>query len=127
MTHDAQHEQLIKELTEQFVPLFEQSTQGIYLYLDDEHKVCNKKFADMLGYKSADEWAANEYPVEDVDEEDRDKAIHAFVHASEHGLASALSGTWIAKDGTKIKTDVIMVPIPYKDELFVLHFITPKK
>jgi hypothetical protein len=31
--------------------VLDKSGQAIYLYLDDSHKVCNKKFADMLGYK----------------------------------------------------------------------------
>lgn len=83
MAHDPHHEHLIKELTDQLEPLFSNSPQGVYLYLDDEHKSCNKKFADMLGYKSPQEWADNQYPTDDVAEEDQQTGIKAFMDASE--------------------------------------------
>ena len=126
MADDPHHEHLVKELMEQLEPLFSQSPQAIYLYLDDEHKACNKRFADMLGYASPKEWAANEYPVEDLLEEDREKGIRAFMDASEHLTASTIQGTWITKNGTQIQTEVTMIPLPYKNEVFVLHFITPE-
>lgn len=126
MTHDIHHEHLIKELAEELEPVFSKSPQGIYLYLDDAHKICNQKFADMLGYKSIAEWVANEYPVEDVAEEDRDKGIKAYMDASEKFIATTLPATLVKKDGKKIKTQIVMAPLTYKGEPFVLHFITPK-
>ena len=127
MTHDIHHEHLIEELAEQLKPVFENSHQGIYLYLDDVHKTCNQKFADILGYKSIQDWIKNEFPVEDVAEEERDKVINAYAEASERFKAASLSANIITKDGKKIKTEVIMVPLSYKNEVFVLHFITPQK
>jgi PAS domain S-box-containing protein len=127
MTHDLHHEHLIKELTEQFKPVFNHSPQGIYLYLDDTHKACNKTFADMLGYASVDEWAANEFPVGDLAEEDREKVIETYGDVSENLHSATIPATCVRKDGKKIKTEITMVPIPYRDELFVLHFITEKK
>ena len=52
MAHDAHHQHLVKELAEQLEPVLSNSPQAIYLYLDDEHKTCNQKFADLLGYNS---------------------------------------------------------------------------
>jgi len=127
MSHDEHHEHLLKELSEQLEPLFKKSPQAIYLYLDDEHKTCNQKFADMLGYSSIKEWIENEYPVEDIVEEDRERGIDAFMEASENCKASTINGTWITKKGKKLKTEVTMVPIPFKNEVFVLHFISEKK
>src|SRR3989344_7238448 len=119
--HDIHHEHLIKELTEQLEPVFSKSPQGIYLYLDDEHKACNKKFAEMLGYKSPEEWVANEYPVDDIAKEDQEKGIKAYMDASRKLIASTLPETWIRKDEKKIHTMVTMAPITYKGEVFVLH------
>ncbi len=127
MAHAIHHEHLVKELADQLEPVFSNSPQGMYLYLDDEHKTCNKKFADMLGYSSPSEWVANEFPVEDIAEKDREKGIQAFIDASEKFKASTLPATWTKKDGKKIQTGVIMVPITYKGEVFVLHFISEKK
>ncbi len=127
MAHDIHHEHLVNELTEQLEPLFSNSPQGIYLYLDDEHKSCNKKFADMLGYKSTQEWVENEFPISDVAEEDQEKGIEAYMNASRKLIASKISGTLVRKDGKRIKAEVIMAPITYKSEVFVLHFISEKK
>ena len=127
MADNAHHEHLIKELSLMLEPIFTNSPQAIYLYLDDEHKICNKQFADMLGYDSVDEWVANPAPVDDVSEEDREKVIKAYGNASGKFAASALSVTVKTKTGKEIHTEVIMVPITYREEVFVLHFISEKK
>lgn len=124
MAHDEHHEHLIKELAEQFEPVFSKSPQGIYIYLDDGHKICNKKFAEMLGYGSVKEWVANEYPVGDVAEEDQAKTIEAYGEASRNLKASKISVSVVRKDNKKIKVDVIMFPITYKGEVFVIHFVS---
>lgn len=127
MVHDTHHIHLVKELTEELEPVFSRSPQAIYLYLDDVHKSCNKKFSDMLGYSSPQEWTANEYPIGDVSQEDQEEGINAYMDASRNFKSSTLPATWIKKDGTKIKTTVTMAPITYKGESFVLHFITEEK
>ena len=124
MAHDPHHQHLIAELAEQLEPVLSKSPQAIYLYLDDEHKICNQKFADLLGYKSIQEWVDNEYPLDDVAEEDQDKGVKSFMDASQKLKASTFSGSFIKKDGSKIKAEVIMAPITYKNEVFVIHFIT---
>ncbi len=65
MTHDQHHEHLIAEVEELYKPILSKSPQAIYIYLDDEHKTCNKKFSSLLGYKSVKEWVDNEYPLAD--------------------------------------------------------------
>lgn len=127
MPHDEHHQHLINELTEQLEPIFSNSPQAVYLYLDDTHKMCNQKFSDMVGYKSIEEWVNNETPVADISEEDQSKVIEAYGAASENYEASLVSATVVKKDGTRIKTKVIMVPITYKGEVFVLHFISEEK
>ena len=127
MAHAEHHEHLIKELAEQLEPVFSNSPQAIYLYLDDEHKICNKKFSDMLGYSSVSEWVKNQYPISDVVEAEQEKGIKAYRAASEKLKASKLSVTFVRKDGKKRKAEVIMVPITYRNEVFVLHFITQEK
>jgi PAS domain S-box-containing protein len=126
MPHDVHHEHLIKEIAELFQPVLSKSPQAIYIYLDDAHKVCNQKFADLLGYSSVQEWVENEFPVSDIVKEDQEKGIHAYMDASQKLKAATLDATWIKKDGGKIKTEIMMVPISYKDEVFVLHFISEK-
>ena len=37
---------------------FEESEQSVYAYLEDVSKVCNERFASLLGYDSPKGWAA---------------------------------------------------------------------
>lgn len=126
MAHNEHHIHLIKELAEMLTPVFEKSPQAIYLYLDDEHKTCNQKFADMLGYSSVDEWVANPTPVSDVLEEDQEKVISAYGDASTSFKASTVSARFVKKDKTQSNAEIIMVPLSYQNEVFVLHFISEK-
>jgi hypothetical protein len=120
------HEALVKGIAEQLKPVLNKSEQAIYVYLDDTHKVCNKKFADLLGYKSAREWADTEAPLADVVEEDQQSVISAYEDATEKMVASCLKvRVKNIKTGKTISTRMIIVPIPYSGEhLFTLHFLS---
>lgn len=124
MAHDEHHEHLVKEIVEQFEPVFTKSPHGIYIYLDDVHKMCNKKFAEMLGYGSVAEWVANENPVGDVVLEDQEKVVDAYREASRNLRASKVFVSIVRKDKKRIKVDIIMAPITYKEEVFVIHFVS---
>lgn len=126
MAEEIHHEHLIRELAEQFEPVLTNSPQAIYLYLDDTHKICNQKFADMLGYSSVKEWVDNQFPIDDLIEEDQDKATQSYMKASENFQASTLPVTWVKKGGQRIHSTIVMVPITYQNEVFVLHFISIK-
>ncbi len=54
-TTEAHHEELVNGLYEQMKPILDKSEQPIFIYLDDNHKACNQKFASMLGFKSPQE------------------------------------------------------------------------
>lgn len=127
MAEDIHHEHLIKELAEQFEPIFSNSPQGIYLYLDDTHKICNQKFADMLGYKSIEDWVANEAPVGDVVEEDQKKVIDAYTDAADTYKAREVKVAILRQDGKRINVLVHMTPFTYRGETFVLHFLTEEQ
>lgn len=125
MAHDAHHEHLIKEVAEIYSPILSGSPQAIYIYLDDSHKTCNQNFADLLGYKTVNEWIENENPVDDVVESDQNSVIEAYGKASEELKASFLPVGIKTKEDVEVKVDLIMVPFSYKGEVFVIHFLNP--
>ncbi len=127
MSDNVHHVHLVKELSTQLEPIFKNSPQAIYLYLDDAHKICNQKFADLLGYKSIQEWVDNQAPVSDISPKDQDKVIKAYMEASRKFKASSQSVSVTKKDGKTLRVDVIMVPLTYRGEVFVLHFISKNK
>lgn len=120
------HEDLMQSLAKEYQDILENSEQGIYLYLDDAHKVCNKKFATLLGYESADEWARIEQPFPEVFVADGSQEIlvSSFIEAMEKKIGSSNSIVWKKKDGSHISSTVILVPISHNNHLFALHFVT---
>jgi len=126
MAHDPHHEHLTEELAKQLEPVLSKSPQAIYLYLDDEHKICNKKFADMLGYDSVEAWVENETPLDDVLESDQEGVINAYMNASREFKASSFSASLVRKNKKQIDVSILMMPITYKEEVFVIHFISEK-
>ena len=97
----------------------------VFAYLDDAHKACNKKFADLLGYKSPQEWADTDAPLADVIEEDQQKMIDAYGNASQKMMATSLNAAFTnVNTGKTVKTSVVMVPMAYDSEIFAVHFIT---
>ena len=125
MEEQKHHEDLVKKITEQMKPVLEKSEQAVYMYLDDNHKVCNKKFADLLGYKSTKEWADVDAPLSDVVEEDQQSVINAFMNASEEMVASAIEVRIKNVKTAKImKTRMIIAPVGYAGHVFTAHFFS---
>jgi len=48
--HDEHHEKVVMGLAEQMKKVLEGSEQAVYIYLDDNHKICTSTFAQLLGY-----------------------------------------------------------------------------
>jgi carbohydrate-binding DOMON domain-containing protein len=106
-------------------PVLEKSGQAIYIYLDDNHKVCNKKFADLLGYKSPKEWADAEAPLSDVVEEDQQSVINAYMNASEKMVANAIEVRMKnVKTGKIVRTRMIIAPVVHAGHVFTAHFFS---
>ncbi len=112
-------------VAKQMKPVLENSPQAIYIYLDDEHKVCNQRFADWLGYKSPKEWADMEAPLSDVIEEDQPGVIEAYVNASEKMVAESTAVKMKnVKTGRTVKTRMIIAPLSYAGHVFTIHFFS---
>jgi len=123
MQAEAHHEELIKSISDQMKSILEKSPQAIYIYLDDNHKVCNKKFANLAGYKSPKDWADVEAPLADVVEEDQQKVIDAYMNASEKMMASSIE-VRLKNDqtGKIVKTRMITAPVGNMGHIFTVHF-----
>ncbi|MGB8707927.1 MAG: hypothetical protein WCD72_08315 [Dehalococcoidia bacterium] len=125
MAQEQHHEELVSGIAEQLELILKKSKQAVYIYLDDTHKVCNKNFAKLLGYKSAKEWADTEVPLADVDEADQKAVISAFEKATEKFTASSLDVAMRnVKTNKLVKTKVIVAPTMYQGHVFAIHFIS---
>lgn len=122
------HEDLVSGLYNQMKVIFESSEQAMFLYLDDNHKACNKKFSSLLGYKSPQEWASVEESFLNtfVAEKNQKSLQTAYLDAMKKMIGSTIEVTWKKKSGGTVDTIVILVPMAYSGHLFALHFVSPK-
>ncbi|HEX2697550.1 MAG TPA: hypothetical protein VHM28_07570 [Anaerolineales bacterium] len=128
-TNEHPHEELIRQVREDFSEILASSPQGISIYLDDPHWTCNDKLATMLGYKSADEMikVAVESSFLDalVSEESLKRVPETYFKAVNEKIGSVIPVTWKKKGGGTLKTQVIFAPISVHGNMMVMHFVTP--
>ena len=110
---------------EEYKNIFEGSGQGIYVYLDDNHFVCNKKFASLLGYDSAKEIEdmKGDFLGSFVADGSKDSLASTYQKASEKFEGSSIKVSWKKKDGGSVETNCILVPISYEGHVLALHYI----
>ena len=124
-TSEEHHEELVKGLYDQMKPIMEGSEQSIFIYLDDNHKVCNSKLASMLGFKSPQEWAEKQGFLETyVAETSRETLATAYWASVQKMTASTIQLTWMKKEGTTIDSTMILVPMFFQGHMFSVHFVT---
>jgi len=120
------HQEIVSKVRAQMADVFEESKQGVYVYLDDANKVCNKRFASMLGYSSPKEWSeVNEnFPEVFVSPKDRHALVSTYQRAMNDMVGSTISISWRRKDGKEVRTTTMLVPFVYEGHRMALHFIT---
>jgi PAS domain-containing protein len=124
-TPEVHHEELVKGLYDQMKMILESSEQPIFLYLDDNHKVCNRRFAALLGFKSPGEWAGNKGFLDPfVLEKSQETLSSAYWNAMKKMTAATIQLTLKKKDGGTVDTTMILVPLAYSGHLFAVHFVT---
>jgi hypothetical protein len=118
------HVKIINELSEQFQPLFQQSPDGIYLYLDEVHKTCSERYAGMFGM-GVQEWEAMEgFFNKHIAEEDQDAYIGSYhEHVHQKLTPARLRFKGVRKDGSTFKGETDLIPISWRGEVLALHFV----
>jgi PAS domain S-box-containing protein len=120
----ATHADLLQTLAEQLQPVFDHSPDGVYLWLDDTHKVCNERLAAMFGY-SVDEWCAAPRFLDTFVAED-DQELYAWNYQNRVGrLAFPATFRFRArrKDGTTFAAETDMIPVAVAGHAVAYHFV----
>jgi PAS domain-containing protein len=118
------HEQLIDELYEEFKPLFDSSPDGVYLWLDEEHKICNERLAALFG-RTVEEWRAAESFLDSF-VAPPDRSLYSWnYHNRVAPLAFPTTFRFRAlhKDGSTFPAETDMIPISYKGHAVAYHFV----
>lgn len=109
-------------------PIFENSEQAVYLYFESDFFACNQKFAEMLGYTTADELMKLNKTFLQTFVAERSQTILADTYQKtlDKLVGSEIEVVWKNINGDEINTVVIMVPIIYGEHAMALHFIAKK-
>jgi PAS domain S-box-containing protein len=122
--NDEQHAQALREMAEQFGPLFEHSLVGVYLYVDDHHKICNEKMARMHGM-TVEEWQNTPTFLNDfIVAEDRQMYASNYrehVAALKHPVTFRFRG--LRKDGSTFAAETDMIPLCWNGHPVAYHFV----
>jgi len=125
---DIKHEQFLREMLEQFSPVFEKSPDGVYLYLDDRHKICNERLATMFGL-TVKEWSAiPDFLAGFVVEKDQEMVARNYrQHVS--ALTRPVTFRFDArrKDGSTFIAETEMIPISWRGHPVAYHFVREVK
>lgn len=121
------HKTVLAKVRKQLAEVFDESKQSIYIYLDENSKVCNESFASLLGYKSAKEWAGvkDDFAGTFVYPKDRATLVSAYQDAMNDLVGSTISVRWRKKGGGEVATTTILVPVVFEGHRMALHFIAP--
>jgi len=125
---DAEHEQILREMLEQFQPVFDHSPMGVYLYLDDVHKLCNERMAKMFGV-TVKEWnAMPSFLADFVDDRDQEMVASNYQH---HVAQLTHPATFRfrakRKAGSKFLAETDMIPICWRGNPVAYHFVREVK
>jgi PAS domain S-box-containing protein len=118
------HEHVLSGLLEQLMPVFALSPDGVYLYLDDTHKVCNKRMADMFGM-TIEEWRKVPNFLEGfVAPQDRELVASNY---RDHVTALSRPVTFrfhaLRKDGGTFLAETDMIPVSWNGHPLAYHFV----
>ena len=125
---DAEHEQILREMLEQFGPVFEASPDGVYLYLDDRHKICNDKLAKMFGLTGKEWSAAPNFLGDFVAEQDQEKVATNYQrHIATLTRPVSFRFRALRKDGSTFNAETEMIPMSWRGNPVAYHFVREVK
>ena len=123
--HEDYNQLLLSGLYNQMRNILDSSGQPVFIYLDDNHKVCNQRFAEFLGYDSSQDWSKTPGFLEVFvdDEASKNAFMTAYWSAINNMNASSVQLTLRRKDNSKVKATMIILPMTYEGHILSVHFI----
>jgi PAS domain S-box-containing protein len=119
------HDVATKELAEHLGPIFDASPDGVYVWLDEEHWICNERFASLFGYEGPD--ALNNTPLllqRLVHEDDQQLfSWHYWNRVQAHAFPVTFRFRGMRKDGTTLQVETDMIPLSFGGHTFAYHFV----
>lgn len=117
------HATLVREMAELYQPMMDLASDGMYVYLDDNHKACNENLAKLWGYTPHVWNGVAPFLDNLVAPESRQTLQNAYAKCRQTYASGQITFVGLRHDGTTFKAVAAMVPIMYQDEFFTLNLI----
>jgi len=124
----ALHKRAVQDLARQYRLVMNRSAEGVYVYLDDEHKACNEKLARLFGYSKA-EWERKSPFLDNfVAPESRDDVSDGYWRFIRKArVPRNLEFEGLRRDGSRFMAHLMEFPVSYKGRLFSIGFVHEAK
>ena len=124
MGHDHSHKDLLAKLTEHFQPVLDNAPDGVYLWLDPEHLVCNENLAKLFGITPAEFARTTDFLGRFVDPEDQERfAANYGKHIGQVQGPVRFRFKARRKDGTAFDAETDMIPVGFGGHVAAYHFV----
>ena len=119
-----EHDQIMDDLLKQFSPIFLSSPDGVYLYLDDNHKICNRQMAEMFGM-TVEEWnRTSDFLGDFVAQEDQERfASNYRTHVAAMTGPITFRFNGVRKNGEAFLAETEMIPVTWNGYPIAYHFV----
>ena len=121
------HDVATKELAEHLAPIFEESPDGVYVWLDEEHWTCNTRFAAIFGYEGPDELNDTPHLLQRIVHEDDQQLFswHYWNRVQARSFPVTFRFIGVLKDGSTVPVETDMIPLTFGGHTFAYHFVRP--
>ncbi len=118
------HADVIRELAQHVRPVFEESPDGVYLWLDSHHSICNERLAQLFGY-TVEEWCAVEDFLGTFIAPEDQEAYGANYQTCVASLAYPVTFRFrgVRKDGRTFAAETDMIPLSFAGHAIAYHFV----
>jgi PAS domain-containing protein len=119
------HDQVTLVLAEHLAPIFESSPDGVYIWLDEEHWICNERFAALFGYDSSAELNDTPYLLQRIVHEDDQQLVswNYWNRVQPLAFPTTFRFTGVKKDSSTCQVETDMIPLPFGGHTFAYHFV----
>lgn len=119
-----EYEAVMRELAEQFRPVLEQSPDGVYLWLDETHKICNERLAGLFDF-TVEEWCEAQPFLDNFVAEEYRGIFSWNYHNRIVTLAFPVTFRFhgLRKDGTTFAAETDMIPVSHRGHAVAYHFV----
>jgi PAS domain S-box-containing protein len=124
MGHGHDHSGLLTDIVAHLKPVFDNSTDGVYVFLDDGNMACNERCAKIWGDTPA-EWAKRMPFLQNLVAES-DQAMFSKSYQTHVGKLSrpvTFRFTGKRKDGSTFNAETDMIPLSFSGHAVAYHFV----